>query len=95
MMSFKRAFVLVGAILFLSACKGGGNLTLEPGVKKVVSKGSPFVQVNQGGKALIVESGQTATTGVHGYVSVQAISSRQLASPSGTQLILNKTQAIH
>ena len=95
MVRLKHAFVLVGAVLFLTACKGGGNLTLEPGVKKVTSKGSPFVTVNQGGKALIWDATKTAETGVHGFVTVQAVTSGQLASPSGTQVILNKTQAVH
>jgi hypothetical protein len=87
-------FALVGAVAFLTACSNGGTLNLEPGARKVVSKGSPFVQVNQGGKALIVEQGQTAATGVHGYVTVQTITAKNLSGGVGQpQIILNKAQA--
>lgn len=83
---------LLGAALFLAGCNSGGNLSLEPGARKVTSLGSPYVRLNEGGKALVVESGQTATTGVHGWVTIQAVSSNTLTGTSGTQLILNKTQ---
>lgn len=87
---------LLGVLLVTSACSKGGNLTLEPGARKIASKGSPFVQVNQGGKALIYEQGltpSTATTGVHGWVSVQAVSSTQLSSASGHKAVINKVSA--
>ncbi len=84
---------LLGVLLFTAACSKGGNLTLEPGARKINSKGSPFVQVNQGGKALIVEQGQTATTGIHGWVTVQSMSSRSLSSASGHTAVINKTAA--
>lgn len=88
-----QSISLVFAALLLSACNSGGNLTLEPGARKIATKGSPYVTVNQGGKALIVEQGKTAQTGVHGWVSVQAVSARNLSSTSGHRLIMNKPSA--
>ncbi len=89
-----KAFALLSGLLALSACSKGGNLTLEPNARIVKTKGSPYVQVNQGGKALVVEQGKTPTTGVHGWVTVQAVSSRTLSSAggSGNTMILNKAQ---
>lgn len=84
---------LAAGLLVLTACSKGGNLTLEPGARIVKTKGSPYVTVNQGGKALVVEQGKTATTGVHGWVSVQAVSSRNLSSTGGNTMVLNKAQA--
>jgi hypothetical protein len=92
MNALKLSSVAVGMLL-LAACSKGGNLTLEPGARIVKTKGSPFVTVNQGGKALVVEQGKTATTGVHGWVSVQAVSSRNLSSAGGNTMVLNKAQA--
>ena len=92
MNALKLSSVAVGMLL-LAACSKGGNLTLEPGARIVKTKGSPFVTVNQGGKALVVEDGKTATTGVHGWVSVQAVSSRSLSSAGGNTMVLNKAQA--
>ncbi len=91
---FGRHLMLAGAVLFLAACSNGGNLTLEPGAKKVVTNASPFVQVNLGGKALVVQQGKTASTGVHGWVSINAVSSKNLTGTGGTQMIMNKTQAL-
>lgn len=90
--SFKAALLLSG-LVSLSACSKGGNLTLEPGARIVKTKGSPYVSVNQGGKALVVEQGKTPSTGVHGWVTVQAVSSRNLSSTSGNTMVLNKAQA--
>lgn len=84
---------IAAGMLLLAACSKGGNLTLEPGARIVKTKGSPYVTVNQGGKALVVEQGKTATTGVHGWVSVQAVSSRNLSSTGGNTMVLNKAQA--
>lgn len=92
MNALKLSSVAVGMLL-LAACSKGGNLTLEPGARIVKAKGSPFVTVNQGGKALVVEQGKTATTGVHGWVSVQAVSSRNLSSVDGNTMVINKAQA--
>jgi hypothetical protein len=92
MNALKLSSVAVGMLL-LAACSKGGNLTLEPGARIVKTKGSPFVTVNQGGKALVVEQGKTATTGVHGWVSVQAVSSRNLSSVDGNTMVINKAQA--
>ncbi|NJL24984.1 MAG: hypothetical protein HC902_07295 [Calothrix sp. SM1_5_4] len=50
------------------------------------------MQVNQGGKALVVEQGKTATTGVHGWVSVQSVSSQSLSGGSAA-MVVNKTSA--
>jgi hypothetical protein len=92
MNALKLSSVAAG-LLLLAACSKGGNLTLEPGARIVKTKGSPYVTVNQGGKALVVEQGKTATTGVHGWVSVQAVSSRSLSSVGGNTMVLNKAQA--
>lgn len=90
-----KSLLVLGAILTLTACKNGGDLTLEPGARPNKVQGSPYVQVNQGGKALVVESGQTASTGVHGWISVQAVKSTQMTNAGGTtKIILNKTQAV-
>ncbi len=89
-----QTLLIAGVALVLTACSNGGNLNLEPGAKKVNSKGAPFVTVNQGGQALIVEQGQTATSGVHGYVTVQAVTASNLSGGAGQpQVILNKAQA--
>lgn len=82
---------ILGVLLLTSACSKGGNLTLEPGARKINSKGSPFVQVNQGGRALVVQQGQTPTSGVHGWITVQSMSSRALTSGSGHTAVINKT----
>jgi hypothetical protein len=90
-----KSFAIIAAAMALSACKNGGDVTLESNARKVASQGSPYVQVNQGGKSLVVESGKTATTGVHGWVTVQAITSQHLqsANNNGTILIMNRTQS--
>jgi len=88
---FKTSLAL-GAIVLLTACNSGGQLTLEPGARKINSKGSPFVQVNQGGKALVVETAKTPTTGVHGWVAVQAVASGKL-NGGGMNAVMNKTSA--
>ena len=86
--------IIATATLFLSlvGCGNGGSLTLEPGARKVASKGSPFLRFNVGGKSLVVQAGQTPTTGVHGWVSIQPVSSKVLSAPGGDQIYLNKDQ---
>jgi predicted small lipoprotein YifL len=81
---------LISAALLLSACGNKGNLTLEPGARKIATKGSANLTVNQGGKALIIEQGKTAETGVHGWISIQSMSARNLSSTSGHTLFINK-----
>ena len=54
-----RVLALVSLALVLSACNNGGNLTLEPGAVVNKAQGSPYVRVNLGGKALMVEQGKT------------------------------------
>lgn len=89
-----KTLVLTALVAFVSACSNGGNLTLEPGAVITKKKGSPYVTVNQGGKALVVETGKTATTGVHGWVAVQSVASRSLAdSSNGNTIIVNKTNS--
>lgn len=88
-----KTLLLAAAVATLTACSAGGDLTLEPGVRKPASGlGSPFVQVNLGGKALVIEQGKTATTGVHGWVTVQPVKASNLSSSNGTTATLNKTQ---
>ena len=89
-----KGIFLAGSLAFLAACSNGGHLSLEAGARKA-SKGTPFVQVNQGGKALIVETGKTATTGVHGWVAVQSVGAPNIADSSGNNIVLNKTSAFH
>lgn len=91
--SFQNALVLSILSLAVAACSKGGNLTLEPGARVEKSKGSSYVQVNQGGKSLIVEQGKTATTGVHGWVTVNDVSARSISSVNGTTAIINKSAA--
>lgn len=81
----------LGVILFsgiLVACSKGGQLTLESNARIVKTKGSPFITINQGGKALVVEQGQTPSTGVHGWVAIQTISSSPVSDGSGNTAIL-------
>jgi len=75
-------------LLTTAACSKGGNLVLEPGARTPKQKGSPFVQVNQGGKAYIQDTGGTAQ-GINGYISVQP-SSAQLTGAGGTTGVLHK-----
>lgn len=88
-----KGLSLLALSLLIGACSKGGQLTLEPNARIVKSKGSPFVTVNQGGKALVVQQGQTPTTGVHGWVTVQTVSSRSMTSASGHNMVLNKSAA--
>jgi hypothetical protein len=89
-----RSMLLISSAIVLTACKNGGDVTLESGAHVVKSQGSPYVQVNEGGKSLIIENGKTVTTGVHGWVTVQAITSTHLSSSSGTNLIMNRPQSV-
>ena len=75
----------------IAACSKGGRLTLEPGARIVKSTASPFLTVNQGGKALVVQVGQTPATGVHGWVTIQTVSSQRMTSPDGHSMVLNKS----
>lgn len=90
-----QALILGAFAAVLTACNNGGNLTLEPGAVINKKKGSPFVQVNQGGKALVIEQGKTASTGVHGWVAVQSVASKTMTDGSGHRIIMNKTSAVN
>jgi hypothetical protein len=94
LVSLGKGLLLAGSLVLLTACSNGGKLSLEAGARKS-SKGTPFVQVNQGGKALVIESGKTATTGVHGWVAVQSVASKNITDTGGNKIILNKTAAYH
>lgn len=84
-----QLLVLGALAAVLTACNNGGNLTLEPGAVVSKKKASPFVQVNQGGKALLTGSG-----GVTGWVAVQSVASKNLNDGSGHKIIMNKTSAV-
>lgn len=84
--------VLFAISMLLTACSKGGELVLEPGAR-LRAKGSPYVSVNQGGRALLVTQGQTPDTAIHGWVSVQAVSSGSLSAGDGHKVILNKSAA--
>jgi predicted small lipoprotein YifL len=88
-----KALALTVALLSTAACSKGGNLVLEPGARAPRTKGSPFLNVNQGGSMHLVEQGKTETTGVHGYITVQAVSARNLAGANGVTGVINKTTA--
>lgn len=91
----RKGLTLLALSMFLGACSKGGHLTLEPNARIVKNKGTPFFTINQGGKALIVQQGQTATTGVHGWVTIQTVTARSISSTdgSGHTMILNKAAA--
>jgi hypothetical protein len=94
LVSLGRGLLVAATLALLTACNSGGKLSLEPGARKA-SKGTPFVQVNQGGTVHLVESGKTETTGVHGWIAVQSVSSKSITDGGGNQIILNKTSALH
>lgn len=85
---------LAAMALLLSACTAGGNLTLEPGAVISKKKGAPGLEINQGGKALVVETGKTSTTGVHGWVTIQSMVSTQMTS-AGHRMTVTNTQVPH
>jgi hypothetical protein len=91
-MRFKslRGIALIGALALATGCAKGGQLTLEPGARITKSKGTAFVSVTLGGKAFIVEQGQTADTGVHGWVSIQSVASANLTAPDGSSAVINR-----
>ncbi len=94
--SFHMA-LLIALVPLFAACSKGGQLSLEAGAKRLTpSSVGPLVQVNQGGKALVVEQGKTADTGVHGWVTIQAVQSRSISSASGGGLTgtTNKASSI-
>jgi hypothetical protein len=89
-----RSLALVLAALSMAACKNGGQVTIAS-TNSSSTEGSPFVQVNQGGNTMIVQQGQTPTTGVHGWVTIQAITSSNLSSSDGsTNMVMNRSQAV-
>lgn len=88
-----KSALFVGVFLSLTACKNGGDLTLESGSRRpAANKGSPYIRVNNGGKALVWEQGKTPTTGVNGWVTVNSVTAGQLQG-GGTRMILNKAQS--
>ena len=92
--SLVRGLVLSGLVAGLAACNNGGDVVYTRNAKSRVVKGSPFAHLNEGGKALVVETGKTATTGVHGWVSVQSVAAqRATSSTEGTTMVINKAAA--
>ncbi len=86
----------LGAMLsLLSGCSKGGEVTIEPGAIKDKFKGAPYVVINQGGRALIVEQGKTANTGVHGWIAIQTMTAKNLRGPSGEMAVMNKSTLYH
>ena len=81
---------LAVALLGLTACKNSTSISLDSSARKVKAVSSPFVQINQGGKALIVETGKTATTGVHGWATLTNVAAPTLSSASGNQIFLGR-----
>lgn len=81
-----KATALAMIALTISACSKGGELVLEPTARKN-SKGSPFVSVNQGGKAYI-----SSASGHHATVTIQATGARNLSSTAGHSATINKAQ---
>lgn len=77
------------AVYALSACSSGGEMSLVSTGKAKKLKGSPYVSLKQGSRAEVVQSGQTPTTGVHGWVSIQASGTQQVTG-GGNRAIINR-----
>ena len=88
-MHLNGAVALFIMLFSTAACSKGGNLVLEPGARPIKSKGSPFLSVNQGGTAHLVEQGKTETTGVHGFVTIQPIKTTKLSGAGGVTGVVN------
>lgn len=85
-----KSLGLMAALAFLSACSNGGSLNLEPGARKISSKGSPAAHMTDGGKALVSDA-----SGVHGWVSVQSVVSKTITDTStNNTAVMNKTTNI-
>ena len=79
-----KSQLVIALVPLFAACSKGGQLSLEAGARRLTPTSvGPLVQVNQGGKALVVEQGKTPDTGVHGWVTIQAVQSRSISSTSG------------
>lgn len=87
-----RGLALSVVALTLTACQNGGKISINPGARTVISSsGSPNVRINDGGAALVVQSGATPDTGVHGWISIQSVSAQNATdSNTGTTIRLNK-----
>jgi hypothetical protein len=85
---WRNTMLAVAAVVVLSACNSGGELAIESNSSKRI-KGSPFVTVNQGGKAMIKDA-----SGNYGFVSVQAVAAKQIkSSADGSRAVLSKASA--
>jgi hypothetical protein len=83
--------LLLGLLVTTAACSKGGNLVLEPGSRPTKNSGSPFVRVNQGGKATIIQTGGfTVDNGVHAAITVQPMSAQNLTGSNGVTGVINK-----
>jgi hypothetical protein len=93
-MRFSKPSILLVLLLSTAACSKGGNLVLEPGGRQPKTFGVPTVRVNQGGKAVIIQTGGafTTDTGVHATVSVQAVSAQNLSGAGGVTGVITKVK---
>ena len=84
MKNLYRYFVIALLPAFI-ACSKGGSLALEhPLVKGPgITTGKPFFTTSLGGHSMVIEQGKTKTTGVHGWVGVNAVTQTRLDSSSG------------
>jgi len=90
-----KGLLALGTVALLAACSNGGEVTIEPSARKFLVKGTPFAQVNEGGRALIVERGKTAKTGISGWVAIQSVAATQTTDARGNKMVINKTAAFH
>lgn len=90
-MRFSNSALLMALLVSTAACSKGGNLVLEPGSRPAKSTGAPFVRVNQGGKATIIQTGgHNVSTGVHASITVQPMSAQNLSGAGGVTGVINK-----
>ena len=87
-----KGFLMVSSVALLTACHNGGSLSLEHPTTE--SRAPASVQVYQGGKALITDSG-TGATGVRGWIAISNISGTNMTDVNGNKMVLNKAQMVH
>lgn len=80
-MGIKNLAIIMLTALLANACSKGGKLTLEkdPGATPPIpTNGNSSVATSLGGSSLVIEQGKTKATGYHGWVSINAVTNRQM-----------------
>lgn len=81
-------------VLFLAStlvgCSQGGQLNISSSSFTGKTKSTPFVQVNEGGKALIVEQGKSASTGIHGWMTIRPEGGGVAFDGDGKKMMFNR-----